>query len=56
LGAVLQLVRATSVSDEKEISFEALAPPTMTPDLAIALAQLLRTALARRSERHERVA
>ena len=47
---------AAFVSDEQEIAFEALAPPTMTPDLAIALAQLVRAALARQAARPERVA
>ena len=53
---MLQLVRSTPVSEEEEITFEALAPPTMRPELAAALAQLVRAALARRAERPERVA
>ena len=36
------------MNDEGEISFEANAPPAMTTDLAIALAQLVRATLARR--------
>ena len=44
------------MSDEPEITFEAPAPPTMTTELAVALAQLVRAALARRAERPERVA
>ena len=44
------------MSDEGEITFEAPAPPAMTTELAIALAQLVRAALARRAERPERVA
>jgi hypothetical protein len=38
------------------IAFEATAPPAMTPDLAAALALLIRSALARRAERSERAA
>jgi hypothetical protein len=53
---MLRLVRSAAVSEETEITFEAPDPPTMTPDLAVALAQLVRTALARRTERPERVA
>lgn len=46
------------MSDESrdEIGFEAQAPPAMTADLAAALAQLVRTALARRAGRSERAA
>jgi hypothetical protein len=51
-----QLVGSTPVSEEEEVTFEALAPPTMTPELAVALVQLARSALARRAERPERVA
>jgi len=53
---MLRFVRSTSVSEEEEISFEALSLPALTPDLAVALAQLVRAALARRTERPERVA
>jgi hypothetical protein len=53
---MLRLVRSTPVSDEKEITFEAPAPPAMTPELAVALAQLVRAALARQAERPGQVA
>jgi hypothetical protein len=53
---MLQLIGLAAVTDDREISFEAPDPPTMTPDLAAALAQLVRTALVRRTERPERVA
>jgi hypothetical protein len=53
---MLRLVRSTQMSDEKEITFDAPAPPTMTPELAVALAQLVRAALARRTERPGQVA
>lgn len=53
---VLYLVWSAPVNEEKEITFEALAPPAMTPELAVALAQLIRAALARRTERSERAA
>jgi hypothetical protein len=43
---MLRFVRSTPVSEEEEITFEALAPPAMTPDLAVAMAQLVRAALA----------
>lgn len=45
-----------SNDDHDAIAFEATAPPSMTPDLACALAQLLRAALARRAGRSERAA
>ena len=44
------------MSDEGEISFEATAPPVMTTDLAIALAQLVRATIARRAEQAKRTA
>jgi len=44
------------MSDEGEISFEATAPPVMTTDLAIALAQLVRATLARRAGQPKRAA
>jgi len=44
------------MSDEKEITFDAPAPPTMTLELAVALAQLVRAALAGQADRPERVA
>jgi hypothetical protein len=44
------------MSDEGEISFEATAPPVMTTDLAIALAQLVRATLAQRAEQPPRAA
>jgi hypothetical protein len=44
------------MSDEKEITFDAPASPTMTPELAVALAQLVRGALARQADRPEQVA
>jgi hypothetical protein len=44
------------MNDEGEISFEATAPPAMTTDLAIALAQLVRATLARRAEQPKRAA
>jgi hypothetical protein len=44
---MLQFVRSAPVSEEEEIPFEALAPPAITPDLAVAMAQLVRAALAR---------
>jgi hypothetical protein len=53
---VLRLVRFDPVSDEKKIVFEIVDPPSMTSDLAAALAQLVRAALDRRSERSERAA
>ncbi len=53
---MLQLFRSALVSDEKEIVFEAKDPPSLTTDLAVALAQLVRAALARRAERPEKAA
>ena len=44
------------MSDEWEISFEAISPPVMTTDLAIALAQLVRATLGRRAEQAKRAA
>jgi hypothetical protein len=44
------------MSDEGEVSFEATAPPEMTTDLGIALAQLVRATLARRDEQPKRAA
>jgi hypothetical protein len=55
-ATMLQLVRLAPVSDEREITFEAPVPPTMTTDLAAALAQLVRSSLARQNERPEQVA
>ena len=52
----LRLVRSDPMNDEGEISFEATAPPAMTTDLAIALAQLVRATLARRAEQPKRAA
>ena len=54
--AMLQLYRVAPVSKEKEIVFEAKDPPSLTTDLAAALAQLVRAALARRAERPEKAA
>jgi hypothetical protein len=53
---VLRLARFGTVSDEKKIVFEFVDPPSMTRDLAAALAQLVRAALDRRAERCERAA
>jgi hypothetical protein len=44
------------MSEQDEIIFEAAAPPAMTPELAVALAQLVRGALARQADRPEQVA
>jgi hypothetical protein len=52
--SMLRLMRSDPTSDEGEISFEATAPPVMTTDLAIALAQLVRATLARRAEEPKR--
>jgi len=49
-------MRSDPMIDEGEISFEATAPPVMTTDLAISLAQLVRATLARRAEQAKRVA
>ena len=54
--SMLRLMRSDPTSDEGEISFEATAPPVMTTDLAIALAQLVRATLARRAEEPKRAA
>jgi hypothetical protein len=54
--STLRLVRSDPMSDKGEISFEATAPPVMTTDLAIALAQLVRATLARRAEQAKRAA
>jgi hypothetical protein len=54
--STLRLMRSEPMSDEGEISFEATAPPVMTTDLAIVLAQLARATLARRAEQPERAA
>jgi hypothetical protein len=54
--STLRLMRSDPMSDEGEISFEATAPPVMTTDLAIALAQLVRATLARRAEQPPRAA
>jgi hypothetical protein len=51
-----RLMRSDLMSDEREISFEATAPPVMTTELAIALAQLVRATLARRAEQPRRAA
>ncbi len=53
---MLQLYRVATVSDEEKIVFEAKDPPSLTIDLAVALAQLVRVALARRAERPEKAA
>jgi hypothetical protein len=55
-GVMLQLYRVAPVSDEEEIVFEAIDPPSLTPELAAALAQLVRAALARRAEHSEKAA
>jgi hypothetical protein len=52
----LRFMRSDPISDEGGISFEATAPPVITTDLAIALAQLVRATLARRAEQAKRVA
>jgi hypothetical protein len=54
--STLRLMRSDPKSDQGEISFEATAPPVMTTDLAIALAQLMRATLARRAEQPKRAA
>ena len=54
--STLRLVRSDPMSDKGEISFEATAPPVMTTDLAIALAQLVRATLALRAEQAKRAA
>ena len=54
--STLRLMRSDPMSDEGEISFEATAPPVMTTDLAIALAQLVRATIARRAEQAKRAA
>jgi hypothetical protein len=54
--STLRLMRSDPMSDEGEISFEATAPPVMTTDLAIVLAQLVRATLARRAEQPKRAA
>lgn len=53
---MVRIVWLVPVSEDGEIPLEAPAPPTMTTDLAAALAQLVRSALARRAERTERAA
>jgi hypothetical protein len=53
---VLQLYRVGPVSEEKEVVFESIDPPSLTSDLAAALAQLVRAALARRADRPEKAA
>jgi hypothetical protein len=57
-GIMLRLVPVGPMSEEdrEEIEFEAIAPPSMTADLAAALAQLVRAALARRAGNSERAA
>ena len=55
-GCMLRIVRLAPVSDDEEIPLEAPTPPVMTTDLAAALAQLLRSALARQAERSNRAA
>jgi hypothetical protein len=54
-ASMLRLIRLAPESDE-EVAFEAPTPPIMTPDLAVALAQVVRAALACRTERPEPVA
>jgi hypothetical protein len=53
---MLRLLKTVHMSDDLEITFEAPAPPTMTTELAVALAQLVRAALARQAERAGQVA
>ena len=53
---MLRLIRSAPMSEQDEIIFEAAAPPAMTPELAVALAQLVRGALARQADRPEQVA
>jgi hypothetical protein len=53
---MLRLIRSAPVSEQDEITFEAPAPPAMTPELAVALAQLVRNALSRQADRPEQVA
>ena len=57
-GVMLRLVLVGPMSDEDRdpIELEATAPPSMTADLAAALAQLVRAALARRAGHSERAA
>jgi hypothetical protein len=53
---MVRIVRLAPVSDDGEIPFEALTPPTLTTELAAALAQLVRSALARQAEHTVRAA
>jgi hypothetical protein len=55
---MLRLVRGYPMTeaDQNDIVFESVDQPAMTADLAAALAQLVRSALARRAERPERAA
>jgi hypothetical protein len=55
-AVMLRRFRSDPMSDEGEVSFEATAPPEMTTDLGIALAQLVRATLARRDEQPKRAA
>ncbi len=53
---MLQLYRVAPVSDGEKIVFKAKDPPSLTTDLAAALAEIVRAALARRAERTEKAA
>jgi hypothetical protein len=55
---MLRLVQGSPMTDgdQDDIAFEWTAQPSMTADLAAALAQLVRAALGRRAERTERAA
>lgn len=53
---MLQVYWVGPVREEKEVVFEAMDPPSLTNDLAAALAQLVRAALARLPERPEKAA
>ena len=53
---MLQLYGVAPVSDEEKIVVEAKDPPSLTTDLAAALAEIVRAALARRAERTEKAA
>jgi hypothetical protein len=55
---MLWLVQGSPMTDgdQDDIAFESTDQPSMTADLAAALAQLVRAALGRRAERTERAA
>jgi hypothetical protein len=53
---MLRLIRSAPVSEQDEITFEAPAPPAMTPELGQGNGQLVRNALSRQADRPEQVA